>query len=101
MRDPHAAIRQVRQGTAPADWRVLTNKRNPVGAFFRGTSRDPDPVLIFTGVAAIEYVSEKKPPLAVFFADLAAVSPGTADSEVLISVSGQGMVPRGTTHWVG
>jgi hypothetical protein len=73
MRDPQAVISQVRQGAVPAGWRVFTKKRGAIGAFFRGTSDDPDPVLIFTMDAAIEYVSEKKPLDAVYFADLASV----------------------------
>jgi hypothetical protein len=52
---------------------VFTKKRGAIGAFFRGTSGDPDPLLVFTAEAAIEYVSEGKPVTAVFFADLAGV----------------------------
>src|SRR5882724_4454992 len=73
MRDPQAVISQVRQGAAPAGWRVFTKKRGAIGAFFRGTSDDPDPMLVFTMDAAIEYVSGKKPLDAVYFADLASV----------------------------
>jgi hypothetical protein len=74
MTDAYAAISQARQGTAPPGWRVFTKKRGAVGAFFRGTARDPGPLLVFTDNAAIEYVSEKQPPGAVFFADLADVA---------------------------
>jgi len=73
MSDPQAIIVQVRQGATPAGWRVFTKKRGAIGAFFRGTRDDPDPVLVFTTDAAIEYVSDKKPLSAVYFADLASV----------------------------
>lgn len=74
MRDPHAVIAMVRQGAAPPHWRVYTKKRGAIGAFFRGTSRDPDPLLVFTSDSVIEYVSEKKPVTAIFYPELAAVT---------------------------
>ena len=74
MRDPRTVIAMVRQGAAPAHWRVFTKKRGAIGAFFRGTSHDPDPLLVFTSDSVIEYVSEKKPVTAVFFPELAEVT---------------------------
>lgn len=71
---PDAVVSQVRQGAAPAAWRVFTKKRGAIGAFLRGTGQDPDPVLVITTEAVIEYVSGKKPLTAVFFADLASVA---------------------------
>jgi hypothetical protein len=73
MKDPRIVIAQVHQGGRPADWRVFTKKRGAVRGFFSGTSNDPDPVLVFTRDAAIEYVSNKKPLNAIYFADLASV----------------------------
>jgi predicted PilT family ATPase len=69
-----AVVSQVRQGAAPAAWRVFTKKRGAIGAFFRGTAQDPDPLLVVTTEAVIEYVSSKKPLATVFFADLASVA---------------------------
>jgi hypothetical protein len=74
MAYPDAVLAQVRQGTAPASWRVFTKKRGAVGAFFRGTSQDPDPLLVVTTEAVIEFVSSKKPLAVVLFADLAGVA---------------------------
>lgn len=75
MRDPHAVIAMVRQGAAPGHWRVFTKKRGAIGAFFRGTSHDPDPLLVFTSDSVIEYVSEKSPVAAIFYPELAGVTP--------------------------
>jgi len=74
MAYPDAVIAQARQGTAPASWRVFTKKRGAVGAFFRGTAQDPDPLLVVTTEAVVEYVSSKKPLAVVLFADLAGVA---------------------------
>jgi|SRR5205085_323144 hypothetical protein len=74
MTDAYAAISRARQGMAPPGWAVFTKKRGAVSGFFRGTARDPDPLLVVTDNAAIEYVSDKQPPSAVFFADLAGVA---------------------------
>jgi predicted PilT family ATPase len=74
MRDPRTVIAMVREGAAPAHWQVFTKKRGAIGAFFRGTSHDPDPLLVFTSDSVIEYVSEKKPVTAVFFPELATVA---------------------------
>ena len=59
-------IDQARRGSAPPDWRVFTKRRGAVGAFFRGTSGHPDPVLVITPEAAVEYISDKV-PLSVFY----------------------------------
>lgn len=74
MAYPDAVVAQARQGTAPASWRVFTKKRGAIGAFFRGTAQDPDPLLVVTTEAVIEYVSSKKPLAVVLFADLASVA---------------------------
>jgi len=65
MTSPQEVIDQARRGPVPADWRVFTKPRGVVGAFFRGTSGQPDPVLVITPEAAVEYASDKV-PLSVF-----------------------------------
>jgi hypothetical protein len=59
MTSPTEVIDLARRGEAPPGWRVFTKRRNPVGAFFRGTRGDPDPMLVITTEAAVEYVNEK------------------------------------------
>ena len=59
MTSPQELIDLARRGPVPADWRVFTKPRGVVGAFFRGTSGQPDPVLVITPEAAVEYVSDK------------------------------------------
>jgi hypothetical protein len=71
VRDPQQIIDQARAGAAEPGWRVFGKKRNAVGAFFRGTSGDPDPILVITPESAVEYVSRKHPVHAVFFAQVA------------------------------
>ena len=74
MAYPDAVIAQARQGAAPAAWRKFTRKRGAIGAFFRGTAQDPDPLLVVTTEAVVEYISSKKPLAVVLFADLASVA---------------------------
>jgi hypothetical protein len=57
--------------TCRSEWTV---KRGAVGTFFRGTTQDPDPLLVVTTEAVVEYVSSKKPLAVVLFADLASVT---------------------------
>jgi hypothetical protein len=73
MRDPGAIIAQARQGNVPAGWEMFTRRRGAVEAFFNGTSGDPDPLLVFTTDAVVEYINAKKPPAAAYFADLESV----------------------------
>jgi hypothetical protein len=73
MRDPQEIISAARQGLAPPDWRVFTGKRSVIGGFFRGTSHDPDPLLVISSGGVVEYVSEKKPLAVVAFRDLSAM----------------------------
>ena len=53
---------------------MYTKKRGPIGAFFRATAQDPEPLLVVTTEAVVEYVSSKKPLAVVFFADLACMA---------------------------
>ena len=48
MTSPQDVIHLARLGTAPPDWRVFTKRRGVVGAFFRGTPGQPDPILVIT-----------------------------------------------------
>src|SRR5262249_26644615 len=67
MTSPQEVIEAARRGPVPVGWRVFTKRRGKGGAFFRGTSRQPDPVLVITPAAAAEYASDQGPlPLFVF-----------------------------------
>ncbi|MER5192871.1 hypothetical protein ACWD3J_04700 [Streptomyces sp. NPDC002755] len=72
--DPRTVLRQARQGPVPEDWRVFTKKRGKVSGFLRGTSHDPDPLLVVTPDGAIEYASEDKPLTIVDFRDLTGIT---------------------------
>src|SRR5262245_44303390 len=74
MNDPRTILGQARQGPAPANWRVFTRKRGKLSGFFRGTSQDPDPLLVITPEGAVEYESERKPLTVVDFDHLAEIS---------------------------
>jgi hypothetical protein len=66
MSSPQEVIDQARRGPVPAGWHVFTKRRGAIGAFFRGTSGQPDPVLVITPEAVVEYTSDKV-PLSVFY----------------------------------
>jgi hypothetical protein len=74
MLDPHAVLGQAGQGGAPATWRVFTKERGRVRGFLRGTSDDPDPLLVITPVGVVEYSDSKKPITVVDFDSLARIS---------------------------
>ncbi len=67
MLDPQAVLDQASQGNAPATWRVFTKERGRVRGFLRGTSADPDPLLVITPDGAVEYIDSKKPAAVVGF----------------------------------
>jgi hypothetical protein len=71
--DPQAVLRQAAQGSAPATWRVFTKSRGRVRGFLRGTSADPDPLLVITTDGAVEYIDSKKPTAVVDFEDLSSI----------------------------
>jgi hypothetical protein len=73
MRDPNEIISLARQGSARPDWQVYTRRRGTIGAFFRRTSNDPDPMLVITPDGVVEYVSQKKPLIAVDFGELESI----------------------------
>ena len=61
-------------GQGPASWRVFTKARGRVRGFLRGTSADPDPLLVITPDGVAEYVDGKKPVAVVDFDSLARIS---------------------------
>jgi hypothetical protein len=71
--DPGAVLDQAGRGMAPPSWRVFTLKRSRLGGFLRGTSQDPDPLLVITPDGAVEYVSSRNPVAAVDFDSLARI----------------------------
>ena len=73
MLDPQAVLSQASQGRAPSAWRVFTKERGRVRGFLRGTSADPDPMLVITPDGVVEYIDSKKPGAAVDFADLSGI----------------------------
>ena len=74
MTDPRTILGQARQGPVPVNWRVFTKKRGKVSGFLRGSSHDPDPLLVITPDGAIEYANERKPLTVVNFHDLAGIT---------------------------
>jgi hypothetical protein len=74
MTDPRTVLGQARQGPVPVHWRVFTKKRGKLSGFLRGSSHDPDPLLVITPDGAIEYVNERKPLTAVNFDDLTGIT---------------------------
>ena len=74
MNNPHTVLMYARQGPVPEGWRVFTKKRGKMSGFLRGTSDDPDPLLVITPDEVIEYKDERKPLKIVNFYDLAAIT---------------------------
>ena len=60
MLDPRAILFQASQGAAPAGWAVFTKRRGRVTGFLRGTSDDPDPILVITPEGVVEFVNNRK-----------------------------------------
>jgi hypothetical protein len=73
MLDPQAVLDQASQGRAPATWRVFTRERGRVRGFLRGTSADPDPLLVITTDGVVEYIDSKKPAAVVDFGHLSQI----------------------------
>jgi hypothetical protein len=74
MIDPRTILGQARQGLGPVNWRVFTKKRGKVSGFLRGSSHDPDPLLVITPDGAVEYTNERKPLTVVNFSELAGIT---------------------------
>jgi hypothetical protein len=68
--DPQAVLSQASQGSAPAAWRIFAKERGRLRGFLRGTSGDPDPLLVITPDGVVEYIDSKKPSEVVDFASL-------------------------------
>ena len=47
MTDPRTILGQARQTPVPVNWRVFTKKRGKLSGFLRGSSQDPDPLLVW------------------------------------------------------
>ena len=74
MLDPQAVLGQASQGRAPPSWRVFTKERGRVRGFLRGTSGDPDPLLVIAPFGVVEYVDSKKPVTIVDFDSLSGIT---------------------------
>jgi hypothetical protein len=74
MTDPRTILGQARQGRVPAHWRVFTKKRGKLSGFLRGSSHDPDPLLVITRNGAVEYANERKPLTVLDFSELAGIA---------------------------
>jgi hypothetical protein len=73
MLDPQAVLGQASQGRAPATWRIFTKERGRLRGFLRGTTADPDPLLVITPNGVAEYVDSKKPVASVDFEQLQSI----------------------------
>ena len=74
MLDPQAILVQAGQGRAPANWRVFTKERGRVRGWLRGTTDDPDPLLVVTDAGVVEYVHSKKPITVIDFDTLGRIA---------------------------
>jgi hypothetical protein len=74
MRDPRAILYQASQGATPLGWAVFTKKRGRVSGFLRGTSDDPDPLLVVTPEGVVEFVDNRKGLMVVNFDQLSDVT---------------------------
>ena len=74
MTDPRTILGQARQGPVPVNWRVFTKKRGKLSGLLRGSSHDPDPLLVITPDGAVEYANERKPLTVVNFDELAGMT---------------------------
>ena len=67
MLDPRAILFQASQGAAPSGWAVFTKRRGRVTGFLKGTSDDPDPILVITPEGVVEFVDNRKSLLLLDF----------------------------------
>lgn len=74
LNDPRAIIERARLDPVPANWQVFTKKRGKLSGFLRGSSHDPDPLLVITADGVVEYTDERKPVTVVSFRDLARIT---------------------------
>lgn len=73
MLDPQTILGHASQGRAQATWQVFTKERGRVRGFLRGTSADPDPLLVITPRGVVEYIDSRKAVAVVDFDDLTSV----------------------------
>ena len=73
MLDPQTVLSQASEGRAPATWRIFTRERGRLRGFLRGTSGDPDPLLVITRDGVVEYIDSKKPIAVVEFESLSRI----------------------------
>src|SRR3954447_2331527 len=74
MVDPRAILSQASQGGVPPGWAVFSKRRGRVGGFLRGTSGDPDPLLVITTEGVVEFVDNRKGITVVDFDHLSEVA---------------------------
>lgn len=89
MTDPRTILWQARQGSLPEGWRVFTKKRGKLSGFLRGSSQDPDPLLVITPDGAVEYVNERKPLTVVNFNEPAGITLQVHGEQLLRLLRGQ------------
>jgi hypothetical protein len=65
---------QASQGGVQPGWAVFSKRRGRVGGFLRGTSGDPDPLLVITPEGVVEFVDNQKGILVVDFDQLSEVA---------------------------
>src|ERR1700749_1856569 len=70
MLDPQAVLDQASRGQAPPTWRGFTKQRGRGRGFLRGTSADPDPLLVITPDGVVEDIDSKKTSAGVDFGSL-------------------------------
>ena len=74
IRDPGEILARARGGAAPSGWAVFTQRRGRVRGFLRGTSADPDPLLVITREGVVEFVDEREGTKVVDFDDLSDIA---------------------------
>jgi hypothetical protein len=74
MHDPREILFQASQDAAPAGWAVFTKRRGRLGGFLRGTSDDPDPLLVITPEGVVEFVDNRKGLFVVDFDQLSDIT---------------------------
>lgn len=87
MLDSRAILSRAGQGAAPSGWAVFTKRRGRVRGFLRGTSDDPDPLLVITPEGVVEFVDSRKAIHIVDFdqlSDLALRVQGSSFSDSMI-----------------
>jgi hypothetical protein len=74
MHDPRGILSQAHGGGAPSGWAVFTKTRGRIGGFLKGTSNDPDPLLVITSEGIVEYVNHREGLHVVDFNELSEVT---------------------------